>query len=419
MSESPRCPVSNAVVAALGAAATPYCSSFLSISTQTYTDVVESYFTVSSTETAFVDSTVTVTADPTTATSFETTTAMTCTAAAVTSIVPRGAPALKTIIITATTTICPCTAKTSSEAPCSESAYHGPSGYSDSIFAYTAIDTSSSEMSTSTPCSDSVYHSISTSAASYGTSVPSYMSVLSSSTYDYAHNSSSTVYGTTAYSSGVTSYTPEPSSSPSSESSVTSGSFSFSPETSTSTGSSTSSSESPITSDTSTTLPTPTPTGSELLTTIGDRDLTSACNCLHIETPVLTVESTTYSTTTIDTTEWITPTITETPTITATSTITSTSTIECSPSSTPEPSVVTVTLPSPIQGDFATNCDSFATPDSGAYCSLFATEQGITLAELETWNLVLQGDGCATSFWYGYYYCVGVSSTPVTYISDN
>ncbi len=49
---------------------------------------------------------------------------------------------------------------------------------------------------------------------------------------------------------------------------------------------------------------------------------------------------------------------------------------------------------------------------SGDACATFASNNGITPAQLYAWNSVLGANGayCASSFWAEEYYCVGVSS---------
>ncbi|KAF2500945.1 hypothetical protein BU16DRAFT_612952 [Lophium mytilinum] len=309
-----RCPVQNAIVAALGAAATPYCSSFLSITTQTYTDVVEAYVTSTWTDTSSLAAS-TVTTDPFTSTAVETTVETTCTYPP-RALMPRGAA--KTIVVTATTTICPCT-EASSKAPCTESVHYASSGYSDSSFAYATAETSSSKSSSpKTSYSESVQQGASGYSFSYipshataiasipsSNTAPYYSVAYNSSVHpsgSYSYGSSLYSYGTSVYSSGVSSYTPEPS---------------------------IYSSESSTTSEISTLSPTPTPTGSELLTTIDAAGLTSACSCLHLDEPTETVLSTTTLTSTETTVEYAVPTITATPTVVETFTVTSTSTTEC------------------------------------------------------------------------------------------
>ncbi|KAL8772227.1 MAG: hypothetical protein Q9203_001365 [Teloschistes exilis] len=71
-----------------------------------------------------------------------------------------------------------------------------------------------------------------------------------------------------------------------------------------------------------------------------------------------------------------------------------------------------VPAPTPNQaGNAISNCNKYAQTQDGDYCSLFATRNGITTANLYAWNSVVgsDGSGCDTSFWLGYYYCVGVS----------
>jgi hypothetical protein len=71
-----------------------------------------------------------------------------------------------------------------------------------------------------------------------------------------------------------------------------------------------------------------------------------------------------------------------------------------------------VVAPGPTQTGISANCNKYATPASGQGCYDFAVAQGITPANLYTWNSVLgaNGENCGSSFWFGEYYCVGVSS---------
>ncbi|GLA25442.1 hypothetical protein AnigIFM63326_002143 [Aspergillus niger] len=74
---------------------------------------------------------------------------------------------------------------------------------------------------------------------------------------------------------------------------------------------------------------------------------------------------------------------------------------------------VGVAVPSPILENNAIpgNCDLYAAAVIGEYCSVFATEHGITAAELYAWNPVLGTDGadCGTEFQANVYYCIGVN----------
>ncbi|GKZ33625.1 hypothetical protein AbraIFM66950_003534 [Aspergillus brasiliensis] len=74
---------------------------------------------------------------------------------------------------------------------------------------------------------------------------------------------------------------------------------------------------------------------------------------------------------------------------------------------------VGVAVPSPILDNNAIpgNCDLYAAAVIGEYCSVFATEHGITAAELYAWNPVLGTDGadCGTEFQANVYYCIGVN----------
>lgn len=70
-----------------------------------------------------------------------------------------------------------------------------------------------------------------------------------------------------------------------------------------------------------------------------------------------------------------------------------------------------LTIPSPTQTGIVSNCGNFAEAHSGDYCSLFASDNNITEAQLYSWNTVLgtNGANCGTELWSGYYYCTGIS----------
>ena len=71
-----------------------------------------------------------------------------------------------------------------------------------------------------------------------------------------------------------------------------------------------------------------------------------------------------------------------------------------------------VVAPGPTQTGISASCNKYATPATGQGCYDFAVAQGITPADLYTWNSVLgaSGENCGSSFWFAEYYCVGVSS---------
>ena len=71
-----------------------------------------------------------------------------------------------------------------------------------------------------------------------------------------------------------------------------------------------------------------------------------------------------------------------------------------------------VTAPGPTQTGITAACNKFAEVVSGDGCSTFASEHGITTAQLYSWNPVLGSGGanCGTLLLLNEYYCVGVSS---------
>ena len=68
-------------------------------------------------------------------------------------------------------------------------------------------------------------------------------------------------------------------------------------------------------------------------------------------------------------------------------------------------------VPSPVQeGNAVEACNKYAQAQKDDFCGVFAERNDVSLQQLYTWNRVLKSDGsgCATSFWSGYWYCVGV-----------
>ncbi|TFK66093.1 hypothetical protein BDN72DRAFT_889204 [Pluteus cervinus] len=83
------------------------------------------------------------------------------------------------------------------------------------------------------------------------------------------------------------------------------------------------------------------------------------------------------------------------------------------PTTTPPPSTTTLpAVPTPTNpNSIVSNCNKYSQAVDGDYCYLFAEKNNISTTDLYAWNAVLgsDGSGCATSFWAGYHYCVGVS----------
>ncbi|OBT81991.1 hypothetical protein VE02_09310 [Pseudogymnoascus sp. 03VT05] len=67
-----------------------------------------------------------------------------------------------------------------------------------------------------------------------------------------------------------------------------------------------------------------------------------------------------------------------------------------------------VAAPGPTQAGIVSNCNGYAMAPKGSDCSLFASDNGITLDQLYAYNTVLGADGanCGTSFWADEYYCI-------------
>jgi hypothetical protein len=82
------------------------------------------------------------------------------------------------------------------------------------------------------------------------------------------------------------------------------------------------------------------------------------------------------------------------------------------PSSTKPSSTKAITAPGPTQSGIAASCTKFAQPPAGTGCYDFATQNGITPAQLYQWNTVLgpNGENCGTKFFGADYYCVAVSA---------
>ncbi|KAK8130344.1 LysM domain-containing protein [Apiospora kogelbergensis] len=62
----------------------------------------------------------------------------------------------------------------------------------------------------------------------------------------------------------------------------------------------------------------------------------------------------------------------------------------------------------------AGGCTKYDQPELGDGCEKFASDHGITPADLYAWNSVLgsRGDNCGSQFFLGYYYCIaGPAST--------
>lgn len=65
-----------------------------------------------------------------------------------------------------------------------------------------------------------------------------------------------------------------------------------------------------------------------------------------------------------------------------------------------------VTTPTPYETGIVSDCDTFHLVSSGDTCTSIASSYGITVADIESWNLDV-GSTC-TNIWLGYYICVGV-----------
>jgi hypothetical protein len=67
-----------------------------------------------------------------------------------------------------------------------------------------------------------------------------------------------------------------------------------------------------------------------------------------------------------------------------------------------------VSAPGPTQSGIVASCTKFAKPPAGTGCYDFATQNGITPAQLYQWNTVLgpNGENCGTKFFGEDYYCI-------------
>ncbi|KAF7536115.1 hypothetical protein G7054_g4838 [Neopestalotiopsis clavispora] len=73
------------------------------------------------------------------------------------------------------------------------------------------------------------------------------------------------------------------------------------------------------------------------------------------------------------------------------------------------------TAPGPTQSGIVSNCAKYAAAQAGDVCSAFASRNGISTAQLYSWNAVLgsSGQNCGTSLWASEYYCIGTSAAAV------
>ncbi|KAJ5219440.1 uncharacterized protein N7498_001539 [Penicillium cinerascens] len=65
-----------------------------------------------------------------------------------------------------------------------------------------------------------------------------------------------------------------------------------------------------------------------------------------------------------------------------------------------------ITTPTPTQVGMVADCNKFYLVGTGASCAAVASEEGVTLSQIESWNSGV-GSAC-TDLWLGYYICVGV-----------
>ncbi|KAI1180782.1 hypothetical protein F4777DRAFT_596051 [Nemania sp. FL0916] len=95
--------------------------------------------------------------------------------------------------------------------------------------------------------------------------------------------------------------------------------------------------------------------------------------------------------------------------------------VSSSSSSSPPPTTTTTTAaptptpstPSPVQeGNAVANCNAYAQVQDGDWCAAFAERNDVREVDLYAWNTVLgdSGENCGSSFWAGYWYCIGVAA---------
>lgn len=82
-------------------------------------------------------------------------------------------------------------------------------------------------------------------------------------------------------------------------------------------------------------------------------------------------------------------------------------------------SVPTVTSPpGPTMTGEPANCNNWYLVQNGDSCATVESKFGITLAQFLAWNPAVSSD-CATNFWVGEAYCVGVGGPPVSTTSSS
>ncbi|KAK4195984.1 LysM domain-containing protein [Triangularia verruculosa] len=122
-------------------------------------------------------------------------------------------------------------------------------------------------------------------------------------------------------------------------------------------------------------------------------------------TPEVSVSSSSIPPTTLSsssslsTTSWTQTSIVVSPTSSTATSTTSSSTIQPYSTSSPSPSV------SPLLPGVASNCNRFYKIVSGDECDIVAAKNGITTAQLRSWNEI---NTSCSNLWLDYYVCVGV-----------
>ncbi|KAH9209715.1 hypothetical protein DL95DRAFT_278627, partial [Leptodontidium sp. 2 PMI_412] len=77
-----------------------------------------------------------------------------------------------------------------------------------------------------------------------------------------------------------------------------------------------------------------------------------------------------------------------------------------------------IATPQPVQPGIVTNCNRFYKVKGGDTCTTIASQAGISVAQLAAWNIQIGGTAC-TSIWADYYVCTGIiGSSPDGMVSN-
>jgi hypothetical protein len=84
------------------------------------------------------------------------------------------------------------------------------------------------------------------------------------------------------------------------------------------------------------------------------------------------------------------------------------------PTTTPTTTTQPSNMPSPTQdGNAVSNCNAYGQAQDGDWCAAFAERNSVRDVDLYAWNTVLgpNGENCGSSFWSGYWYCIGIEAS--------